>query len=101
MRHHPRRPRPASPTPTTDRPRRIAGAPMWDPVMPDQDLVDASNETSSVAAWLNALADLGESTMRDHEIELLYSQAPDALRQMGLEPTPTAIDTWVRQHRPA
>jgi hypothetical protein len=96
MSHHPYRPRPASPT----RPLRVVGTPIWDPVMPDQDLVEAANETSHVAAWLNALADLGETTMRDHEIEFRYSQARDALHQMGVEQTTAAIEAWVHQNRP-
>lgn len=100
MSHQPYRPRPASPTHNSTGPHRVEGTPMWDPVMPDRDLIEAAIETSPVAAWLNALADLGETTMRDHEIELRYSHAPDALRQKGVEPTPAAIEAWVHQNRP-
>lgn len=100
MRHQPRPPRPATPTPAPDLPDRIEATSMWSPAATEDDLQDASSETPTVAAWLTALATLGETTMRDHEIELRYTQALDALRQKGVEPTPAAIEAWVHQNRP-
>jgi hypothetical protein len=96
MPQQPHRPRPNPPASApTSHLDRITASPMWDPAPDDHDLQEASNEDPAIAAWLTALASLGETTMQDLEIEHRYSQAPDALRRKGIEPTPAAIDAWV------
>ena len=74
-----------------------ASAPTWAPVHPDSDLEEASTENPSLASWIASLASQGQAAMDDNLEELLYSQAPDALRQAGTAPTAEAIETWVAE----
>lgn len=97
--------RPARSQPRLPEPRTLASAqvtdtPMWEPTPDDPDLRQAAEENPSVAGWIEALASLGKATANDNLEEQLYDQAPDALRQLGIEPTPTAIDDWVRSQHP-
>lgn len=73
------------------------GTSMWSPAQPDPDLEDAAENDPATASWLTALDSQSRATMRDHQEELLYSQAPDALRQAGIEPTETAVGDWVQE----
>ena len=70
-------------------------APIWAPATPDPDLEDATTDTPSLAPWIRALSSQGQTAMDDNLEEQLYSQAPDALRRAGLDPTPEAIENWV------
>ena len=72
---------------------------MWETPRDDPDLNEAAQENPSVATWVGALTSLGETTLTDSRNEMLYSQAPDALRQQSIEPTPDAIEDWVQAHR--
>lgn len=74
---------------------RQATAPTWAPASPDPDLEEATREDPSLASWMTSLAEQGRATMDDSLEERLYSQAPDALRQAGIEPAPEAIEAWV------
>lgn len=78
------------------RPPLTTGFPMWETDTADPDLDRAAHENPTVATWLHTLASLGETTMVENRDDLLYSQAPDALRQQSVEPTPEAIEAWVR-----
>lgn len=78
------------------RPSRTTGTPMWEPAPVDPDLSRAAHENPTVDIWLDTLAGLGETTLAESRDDLLYSQAPDALRQQSIEPTPDAVDAWVR-----
>lgn len=80
------------------RPPPTTGNPMWE-TAPDPDLDRAARDHPTVNAWLDALARLGETTLADNRDEHLYNQAPDALRQQSIEPTPEAIDDWVQVQR--
>jgi len=75
----------------------MASAPTWAPVHPDPDLEEAATEDPSLAPWIASLASQGQAAMDDNLEELLYSQAPDALRQAGIDPTVDAIETWVAE----
>lgn len=88
MSRHP--PVPDGTSPTTS-------APTWTPVNPDPDLEEALTENSSLASWIASLASEGQAALDDNLEELLYSQAPDALRQAGMDPTADAIETWVAE----
>ena len=91
MTHHlrPRTQRPrGEPTPAT-------ATPIWVPAERDRDLAEATQNDPNLADWMEALASSSEATMTDSAEEQLYSQAPDALTQQGIEPTPEAIDDWV------
>lgn len=71
--------------------------PVWVPVIPDPDLQDASEENPALRTWISALASQAAATMEDNREEQLYGQAPDALRQTGIDPTAEAIETWVNE----
>lgn len=79
---------PAEPTPAT-------GTPIWEAAEADRDLAEATQNDPNLAGWMKALASSSEATMMDSAEEQLYSQAPDALTQRGIEPTPEAIEDWV------
>lgn len=87
--------------PVPDETSPVTATPNWDPVAPDADL-DEAMEDPALASWLGPLASQGQATMDDNLEEQLYSQAPDALRQSGIDPTPEAIEAWVteRARRP-
>ena len=84
---------PHSPVPNRTTPD--LSAPTWPPVPPNPDLDEATTEDPSLGSWVTALASQGQTAMDDNLEEQLYSQAPDALRQAGLDPTPEAIESWV------
>lgn len=84
-------PHPPVPDPTTP----DLSAPTWAQGPPDADLEVATEEDPSLGSWITSLASQGRATMDDNLEEQLYSQAPDALRQAGLDPTPETIETWV------
>lgn len=81
------------------RPPPTTATPVWETHRDDPDLNEAAQENTSVATWLDALSGLGETTLSDSGDEILYSRAPDALRQQSIEPTPDAIEDWVQAHR--
>lgn len=70
-------------------------APTWTPAPPDPDLEEATRDAPSLAPWIAALSSEGQTAMDDNLEEQLYNQAPDAIRQAGLDPTPEAIENWV------
>lgn len=83
------------------RPPRTTGTPMWETDLDDPDLNRAAHENPTIATWLDALADLGQTILADNREDLLYSQAPDALRQQSIEPTTEAIEGWVQAQQTA
>lgn len=70
--------------------------PMWSQPAADPDLDEARTDPA-MASWLAALEEQGQATMKDNREELLYHQAPDALRQTAIDPTETAVEDWVQQ----
>ena len=92
-RQHPTHHQPSGPAPGQTPP--LAATPMWSPIEPDADIQEAAAESPAMGTWLRALTKQGEATMRDSNEERLYGQAPDVLRQAGIDPTPEAIDDWV------
>lgn len=70
----------------------ITSSRMWE-TPPSPDLPGADQPLPQ--SWSAALRSQGAATMRDHREEQLMSQAPDALRQMGIDPTIEQIETWV------
>lgn len=83
--------------PVPDETSRATATPAWDPVKPDLDLDEATTEDPSLASWMESLASQGQAAIEDNNEEQLYSQAPDALRQSGIDPTPDAIEAWVTE----
>lgn len=81
------------------RPPMTTSTPTWQPETTDDDLTAAAREHPTVGAWLNALASLGEATIVESNDQQLYAQAPDALRQQSIYPTPEAIERWVDEMR--
>jgi hypothetical protein len=81
------------------RPPHTTRTPMWETSPADPDLSRAAHDHPTVATWLDALAGLGETALTDNREEQLYSQAPDALRQRSIEPSPEAVEAWVQAHR--
>lgn len=83
--------------PVPDETSPATAKPTWNPVKPDPDLDEAATEDPSLASWMGSLASQGQAAMDDNREEQLYGQAPDALRQSGIDPTPEAIDAWVTE----
>ena len=85
--------------PRTRRPRGepapATATPIWEPAETDRDLAEATQNDPNLARWVEAIASSAEATMTDSAEEQLYSQAPDALTQQGIEPTPETIEDWV------
>lgn len=73
---------------------QITTTPMWEPVRGDE---ETTPEEPHLSSWLRALRAQGEATMIDSQEEQLYSQAPDALQQAGIQPSPERIEAWVIQ----
>lgn len=96
MSQHPER---NSATPV--RPIPETATPMWPTDPLDRDLIEATNDSPTVEAWFEALASLGEATLQDNLDDHFYRQAPDALRQRSIDPTPETIEDWVREQRAA
>lgn len=71
--------------------------PVWEPTHPDDNLLDAARVDPKLASWIGSLQAQGEATMADNREEQLYSQAPDALRQAGIDPTAETIEAWVTE----
>lgn len=75
----------------------VSTSPAWEPARPDDDLLDASREDPALASWIDSLAAQAGATMADNLEEQLYSQAPDALRQAGIDPTAETVEAWVTE----
>ena len=75
----------------------MASTPIWEPVLADTDLSEATREDPTLAHWMDSLASQAEATMKDNAEEQLYLQAPDALIRQEIDPTPQAIEDWVRE----
>lgn len=69
----------------------VTTTPMWEMVPEDE----TTPEEPHLRAWTGALAAQGEATMTDSWEDQLYSQAPDALRQAGIQPSAERIEAWV------
>ncbi len=83
--------------PVPDETPPVTAAPNWEPVQPDPDLDEAATENPSLASWIDSLASQARAAMGDNLEEQLYSQAPDALRRSGIDPTAEAIEIWVTE----
>lgn len=70
----------------------VTSTPMWEPV-PDE---ETTQEQLHLSSWASALRSQGQATMIDSLEDQLYSQAPDALQQAGIQPSPERIEAWVR-----
>lgn len=71
----------------------VTTTPMWEPVPEDE----TTPEEPHLSSWMRALHAQGEATMMDSREEQLYSQAPDALQQAGIQPSAERIEAWVIQ----
>ncbi len=76
-------------------PTQVTATLNWAPTEPDQDLAEATQNDPNLAGWMEALASQSQATMNDSAEEQLYGQASDALMQLGIDPTPEAIEDWV------